>query len=117
MKNSTSFLVNVVCPTKYISSTVCNKKLTKRNVKIAHKNSIPKKEKYVHIYLFLKKSTWLSDKLPNSSAIEIDAADCKTFRPAMTPPLIVENSTYRKKKKISLKQGFQIGFFLNLAKT
>ena len=58
-----------------------------------------------------KNITWLSDKLPNSSAIEIDAADCKTFRPAMTPPLIVENSTYRKKKKISLKQGFQIGFF------
>ena len=45
-----------------------------------------------------KNITWLSDKLPNSSAIEIDAADCKTFRPAMTPPLIVENSTYRKKK-------------------
>ena len=44
-----------------------------------------------------KNITWLSDKLPNSSAIEIDAADCKTFRPAMTPPLIVENSTYRKK--------------------
>ena len=41
---------------------------------------------------FLKRGTifftWLSDKLPNSSAIEIEAAVCRTFRPAITPPLI-----------------------------
>ena len=79
--------------TKQVKQSYHKKKPDKNNSK---QNSITK-IKIKKIYLW-KNITWLSDKLPNSSAIEIDAADCKTFRPAMTPPLIVENSTYRRKK-------------------
>ena len=74
--------------------------MTKRNVKICNSQKQHSQKRKICTYILISKnSTWLSDKLPNSSAIEIDAADCKTFRPAMTPPLIVENSTYRKKKR------------------
>ena len=35
-----------------------------------------------------EKHTWLSDKLPSSSAMEMEAAFCSTIRPALTPPFI-----------------------------